>query len=175
MLHCAFTSAVHDPLHDAWHFASQLAEGGVPVHFALHVPPQFARHSASHCDEFPELEQCPLQEPSHVALQSALQSKLPGWVWHFAEQLPEHDPVHDALAVTLQLPLQLACNLAEQATWKFTGLHCAVQPPCVTTVHCASAGSVMFPHGARSARAGSAVQVTKEKAASEARKGRRMV
>lgn len=46
MLHVAFTCAVHEPLHDDWHLAVHVADGGVPVHFALQLPLQFALHSA---------------------------------------------------------------------------------------------------------------------------------
>jgi hypothetical protein len=34
MLQVAFTSAVHDPLHELWHCAVHVADGGVPLHFA---------------------------------------------------------------------------------------------------------------------------------------------
>jgi hypothetical protein len=46
MEHLALTFASHEPLHEAEHFASQLADGGVPVQLALHLPEQFAWHCA---------------------------------------------------------------------------------------------------------------------------------
>src|SRR5689334_8331863 len=43
-----FACAVHEPLQHALHFASQVALGGVPSHFALHSPLHVAWHEALH-------------------------------------------------------------------------------------------------------------------------------
>jgi hypothetical protein len=73
MLHFAFTSAVHDPLHDAWHCASHVADGGVPEHFALQLPLQFALHSASQFVLLPSEAHSLEQSASHVPVQSPSQ------------------------------------------------------------------------------------------------------
>jgi hypothetical protein len=105
-LACAFTwhftlqsmlpSAVHDAWQLPWHFASQVALGGVPVHCpshvalhdALHLALQSAWPDVPSADDVPLAEQCashvPPQSPSHLPWHV----KVPGFALHEAVQLP---------------------------------------------------------------------------------------
>jgi hypothetical protein len=104
------------------------------LHEPLAVPPlAWPSHAAS-------------QFPEHVPVQLALQSYDPG----FAVQSPEHfalqEPVQLASAFTLHLASQSTSSFPSQAALKLTVSHFAVQPPFTSTLHCALALTLMFPH-----------------------------
>jgi hypothetical protein len=137
-----FACALHDPSHDAWHFTSHVALGGVPWHSTSHLP----LHSASHAALQLPLAVFPLALPAHCAshppvhdvVHSPLQSKLPGSAVHFPLQSAVHDPVHSADADPLHLP--------SQARLKRVGSHCTSQPPFATTVQLADAETLTLLH-----------------------------
>jgi hypothetical protein len=79
------------PLQLASHFASQVAEGGVPVHSASQLPLHVALQDASHSLLLPDDEHLPLQSPSQLARQLAEQSSEPGFASHCPVQLPLHE------------------------------------------------------------------------------------
>jgi hypothetical protein len=133
------------------------ALGGVPVQLALHCPPQVALHEASQSASAPpsvvDAEHFPEHVPSQRAEQSALQSSDPGLAWHLPLQSVLQDASQSTLALAVHWPLHCVSSFAAQATSKLTGVHWAVHPPCVSTLHCASAETLMLPHALRSARA----------------------
>jgi hypothetical protein len=139
------------PLQLALHFASQVAEGGVPWHFPLQLPEQVALHDASHSLWFADDEHLPLQSAEHVPSQLPWQSNEPGFALHDPVQLPVHDVLQSTLADALHCPLHCTSSLPAQAASNVSGVHCAVHPPCVSTLHCASARTSMLPHDSRPA------------------------
>ncbi len=151
MLQVALALAVHEPLHEAWHFASHVAEGGVPSHFALHEPLQLAWHCVVQSALFADEEHWLVHDASHDVRQLALQSKLPGLELHEPVQSPVHEPVQLTSGFTVHWPVHVACSFAEHAALKCTGVHWAVQPPDVTSVQLALAFTSMSPQGERSA------------------------
>jgi hypothetical protein len=82
-----------------------------------------------------------------------LQSTLPGFAVHLPVQSCVQVVSQSALAVALHLPSHCVSSFAEQASSKLIGVHCALQPPCVSILHCASALTLMLLHALRSARA----------------------
>lgn len=99
-LQSRFALAEQLPLQLASHFAEHVADGGVPVHFALQCAPHVALQDAAHWLLFAFEEHSAWQLPSQSASHDPWQLKLPG----FAMQLASHD--------ALQLPVQLASTVA---------------------------------------------------------------
>ena len=64
--------ASHEPLHDAEHFPSQVADGGVPAQSTSHFAEQFAEHCALQL----ACALPPLALAAHCVSQSALQDPL---------------------------------------------------------------------------------------------------
>ncbi len=94
------------------------------------------------------------QLPEQSASQEPSQLKLPGLAVQLPLQFAWQFVLHDAVAVAVHPPLHDAWSCAEHEAWKLMGVHCAVHPPEVSSVHCALAWTSMFPHEDRmSARA----------------------
>ena len=96
----------------------------------------------------------------------------------FALQLPLQLALQEALAEPVQPPLQETSSWAAQEAWKFIGVQFAVQPPEVSSVHCALAWTSMLPHDDRmSARAtlGVNANTSAAKAKTGARTNRRSI
>jgi hypothetical protein len=99
-----FVLMLHEPVQLALQRASHIALGGVPLHWALHSPLQLALQFAAQVVLSPCVAQYESQFPPHLPVQSAEQSKLPG----FAVQ----PPVHEASQSALQLG-SVAVHIAE--------------------------------------------------------------
>jgi hypothetical protein len=144
------TFASHLPLQEDLHFAEQSAVGGVPLQDALHLALQFAEQWPLHSAVAVPPPACAWQVASQSVLQepSQLPAQLyvPGSTVHFALQSDSHEPVQAASMEPVHWPSQLTTALPSHAAWKLTGVHFAVQPPDVSTVHLASALTLMFPH-----------------------------
>jgi hypothetical protein len=129
----------------ALQFALQSADGGVALHWALQLPLHVAWQDASHSLWLFAFEHLALQSPLQLPSQFAEQSNEPGFTLHDAVHSPVHDALQSTDALALQLPLHDAWSWAAQAASKLMGVHFAVQPPDVSTVHCAFARTSMFP------------------------------
>jgi hypothetical protein len=131
------------PWHAAWHVTG-LQLGAVPVQLPWHSAPHVSLHEASHCAELALLEQSPVQWASQLSVQEPSQLKLP--LVQPPVQLDSHDAVQLASMFTLHWPLQLASSCAEHCTSTLMGVHCAVHPPDVSSVHVSVPLKSMFPH-----------------------------
>jgi hypothetical protein len=149
-----FACAVQLPLQLAVHWAWHDAIGGVPLHCPLQCPPQLALQEAWHCAWSEAAEQDPLQCPSQSASQEPWQLNMPGFAMQLAMQLPVQVALQFTSADAVHVPLHDASSCAEHAASKLMGVHLAVQPPDVSSVHEAFACTSMLPHEERmSARA----------------------
>jgi hypothetical protein len=83
-----------------------------------------------------------------------------------------HDVLQSTEAEALHDPLQLASSWPAQAASNDTGVHFAVQPPDVSTLHCAEALTLMLPHDSNPACATRGAKNVKAVAAIEAARKR---
>jgi hypothetical protein len=117
---------VHSPEHPT--------DGAVAVQLALQRAWQLAWHSPVQLT----LPLCDVQAleqfPSHDALQSAVQSKLPGFAVQVPEQVALHVPSQLG-RVAVQPPEQLASSCALQATCTFGAEHATSHDALAFTVH----------------------------------------
>jgi len=81
-----------------------------------------------------DAEHAPEQLPSQVALQSVLQSKLPGLAEHLAAQ-PPWQLVSQLGSVAVHPPAQVASSWALHATCKFGGAQATSHEPLTSAVH----------------------------------------
>jgi hypothetical protein len=151
------------------HPALQSTEGGTPMQLTLQRAPQLALHDPSHSDWFASDAHWPMQWPSQSALHEPWQSNMPGC----AEQLPLQLALQLASQFTssevVQPPLQLASRSAEHWSWKLGGVHIAMHPPEVTSMHCSLPAKSKLPQpGTMSARASPGVSATAVPATREA-------
>jgi hypothetical protein len=141
------------------HCALQLAEGGVAMHATLQWPPQLAVHEAWHSLVLPLEEHCALQLALQSASQEPWQSKVGAVPLQEPAQLASHAPVQLMSALALQPPLHMGSSCAAHEASKFTGVHCAVQPPEVSRTQFALASAVRLPQAvSTAARAGRAAK-----------------
>jgi hypothetical protein len=148
----------------------QLADGGVALHWMLQLLEQLAWQEAVHSSVFALDEQLPLHDASQSVSHEPWQSKLPGLPEHIPEQLASQPPVQFTSAIAVQPPLHITSSCAAHDAWTVTGVHCAVQPPEVSTTQVSLAVTSRLSQAlSTSARAVEAAKsVTAEKAAARA-------
>jgi hypothetical protein len=116
--HEMFACPVQSPWQLAWHFASQVAVGGVPEHCAsqsdLHVAWHLALQSAWEVAPFVLPEHCPVQLPLQSLSHCPEHVKVGGFALHAPVQFPWQEPVQDADAVAWQFDWQLEASCALQ-------------------------------------------------------------
>jgi hypothetical protein len=165
-----FACAVHEPLQLAVHPAVQVAVGGVPLQLAWQRAPQLAWHDAVHSDMLLSDAHWPVQLPWQSAEQEPSQSNMPGWAMQLAMHPPEQLASQFALTMPVHPPVQFASRSAEHWSWKLGGVHIAMHPPEVTSMHCSLPAKSKLPHPSRtSARAVPGVSATIEPPTSEAK------
>lgn len=160
MSQLALASPVQLPWQLAMHDALQLVEGGVPLQPALQRASQLAWHWPVHVVMSLEDAQALEQLPSHVALQSASQLKLPGLEEHMPAQVPSQLLVQLG-SVAVHPPEQLASSWASHAICRFGGEQAMSHDAVASTVHDSLPLKTAPPQSAKmSARAEPAANVT---------------